>query len=33
VATWLHRAREAAQRELAAADTVSLATTGANANG
>lgn len=33
VATWLHRAREAAQRELAIADTVPLATTGANANG
>lgn len=33
VATWLHRAREAAQRELATADPVPLATTGANANG
>ena len=33
VATWLRRAREAAQRELSTADTVPLATTGANANG
>jgi RNA polymerase sigma-70 factor, ECF subfamily len=35
VATWLHRAREAARRELATADPSarSLATTGANGNG
>jgi RNA polymerase sigma factor (sigma-70 family) len=35
VATWLHRAREAARRELAPADpsAPSLATTGANGNG
>lgn len=35
VATWLHRAREAARRELATADpsAPSLATTGANGNG
>ena len=33
VATWLHRAREAAQRELATAGIVPLATTGAKANG
>jgi RNA polymerase sigma-70 factor (ECF subfamily) len=35
VATWLHRAREAARRELETADpsAPSLATTGANGNG
>jgi DNA-directed RNA polymerase specialized sigma24 family protein len=33
VATWLHRARGAAQREPATADTVPLATTGAKGDG